>query len=121
MQIFGIDADAFSGAFECSLKICLLLQQSFVPRPLVIVHFGARARQPLGIAFFRNRTRDGRRLAAGDSAFSEPFGDPILDHLADRAELLANGFGFSNECLQHDVRFALLVAKVAADDLLGGL
>jgi hypothetical protein len=41
MQILWFHPDTLSGPFERSLKIGLLLQQNFVSRVLVLLHFGA--------------------------------------------------------------------------------
>ena len=54
-------------------------------------------------------------LAAQNPAFGQALGDAVLDHLADRAELLANGLRFSDQRFQHDVGFTLLVAKISAE------
>ncbi len=48
-------------------------------------------------------------------------GDALLDHLAGGAELLADHLGLAHQRLEHDVGLALLVAEVAAEDLLGRL
>ena len=118
MQILRVDADALARPFERALKIGLLLQQPFVTGAFVVVHFGARAIQPFGVAFLRDGASDRRPLAAQDAAFGQALGDAVLDHLADRAELLADGLRFPDQRLQHDVGFALLVAKISANDLL---
>ena len=89
-----------------------------MPRAFVIVHFGARALEPFGVVFFANRAGDRRPLAPPNPAFRKPLGNAVLDHLADGTELFADGLGFPHQRFQHDVGFALLVAKVSANDLL---
>src|SRR5258708_20924007 len=121
MQIFGINTHAFPGSFERALKVGLLLQQPFVPGAFVVVHLGARTVQSFGVVFFRDRTSDRYRLPAQDSTFSKPLGDTVLNHLADRAKLFANGLRFPNQRFENNIRFALLIAKISADDLLGWL
>jgi hypothetical protein len=101
MQILGIHTHALSGPFERTLKIRLLLQQTLVARPFVVVHLGPRPTQPLGVVFFRDRTSDRRRLAAHNPAFSKPLGDAVLNDLADRPELFADGLRFSNQRLKY--------------------
>src|ERR1700730_16774238 len=121
MQILGIHTHALPRPFERTLKIRLFLQQTLVPRTFVIIHLGPRSIQPLGVVFFRDRASDRRRLATHNPAFSKPLGNAVLNNLADRPELFADGLRFSNQRLKYDVRFALLVAKISADDLLRGL
>ena len=89
-----------------------------MPRAFLVVHFGAGAGQPLRIVLFRDRAGERRSLAASDAAFGKPLGDAILDHLADGAELFADRLGLPHQRIEHDVRFALLVAEIAAGDLL---
>ena len=89
-----------------------------MPRAFVVVHFGARAIEPFGVVFLRDRASDRRPLTAHNPAFGQPLGDAVLDHLADGAELLADGLRLPDQRLQHDVGFALLVAEISADDLL---
>ena len=87
----------------------------------VIIHLFARTLPPVGVTLLRNRAGYSRTLAPRDPTFSKPFGNPVLDDLANGAKLFADGFGFTYQRLQHDVRLALLVTKVAAHNLLGRL
>ena len=117
MKILWVDADALPRSFERALKIGLLFQQPFVTGAFVVVHFGARAIEPFGVAFFSNGSSDRRALAAQNAAFGQTLRDAVFDHLADRSELLADGLSFPDQRLQYDVGFTLLVAEVSADDL----
>ena len=48
-------------------------------------------------------------------------GDPLLDHLAGRAELALNDLGLAHQRFEHDVGLALLITEVSAENLLGRL
>ncbi len=117
MQIFWINTDALTRTFEGALQIGLLLQQPFVTGAFVVVHFGARAIEPFGVAFLSDGPSDRRPLAAQNAAFGQTLRDAVLDHLADRSELFADGLRLPDQRLQHDVGFTLLVAEVSTNDL----
>jgi hypothetical protein len=103
------------------LQVLLVFQQPCVTGLLVVIHLGPGARQPFGVGLLFDGLGERGRSAAIDAAFRETIGNPLLDHLAGGAELVANDGGLAHEGVEHDVGVALLVAEITAEHLGGGL
>src|SRR5262245_226347 len=85
---------------------------------LLVIHLGLGAPQPLfvGLALYCRRKRLG--TTSLDAAASETLDNTGFDHLADSAELFANGLGLPDKGLKDDVLRALHIDEVAAADAL---
>src|SRR6516162_591081 len=84
---------------------------------VLIVHFGAGAREPLGVVLFRDRAGERSRLAPADPTFRKPPGDAVFDYLTHGAKLFADGLRLPHQRVEHNVGLALLVAEIPAENL----
>ncbi len=119
LEFVGIDADLFAGALQDVAEIVDFLRLPGSPRLRSVVHFGDGRRPQSFVVGLVNFMGEGFRLR---NAFPfETIGQPMCDHLAGGAELLANEFGLPHQGLQDDIFLALLVDEIAATDLGRGL
>lgn len=121
LQFVRLDPDALAGFFEHVPEIIQILLQPFVPGALFIIHFGTSLTQKLGVGLCLNRCGNRISTSALYSARIEAIGDPLLNHLTDRTELSADGFGLSDQRCEDDIFLPLLTDEVPAIHLWGGL
>ena len=118
LQIIRAHADALARALKRVSQLLLLFDDARISRPLLVIHLGARTRQPLRVGFLLDRLGERGRRTTIDAALRQAIGDPLLDHLPGGAELPLDHLGLAHQRLEHDVGFALLVTEIAAEHLL---
>src|SRR5262245_20780912 len=106
---------------ERVLQLLLFFEQPFVARFLLVIHFRASAGEPFGVGLVFNCFGECFRLAAVDAVCCKSIGDALLYDLTGGTELFPDYLGLAYQRLVHDVGLALLVAKIAAEHLLGRL
>ena len=71
----------------------------------------------MSVAFLSDGPSDRRALTPQNATFGQTLRDAFFNHLADRSELLADGLRLTDQRLQNDVGFTLLIAEISANDL----